>query len=71
MMKKSVNYSFNKAEAIRWITDSEPVLHCNDCKYYDSHTSTCEKLLDSRTKKPVKVQFNSYCYFGIENDFPF
>lgn len=70
-MVKPTDYSFNKVEAIRWITDSEPVLHCNDCKYYDFNTNTCEKLLDSRTKKPVKVRFNSYCYFGIKNDLPF
>lgn len=70
-MSKVDDYIFNKAEAIRWITNSEPVIHCNDCKYYNLQTSTCEKLLDSRTKKPVKVQFNSYCYFGIENDLPF
>lgn len=70
-MAKFTDYNFNKAEAIRWITDSEPVLHCNDCKYYDPHTSTCEKLLDSQTKKPVKVQFNSYCFLGMENEYPF
>lgn len=68
---RRTDYRFNKAEAIRWINDSEPVLYCSDCKYYDSNTNTCEKLLDSRTKKPVKVQFNNYCYFGIENEFPF
>ncbi len=70
-MVKPTDYSFNKAEAIRWITDSEPVLHCNDCKYYDLHTNTCGKLLDSFTKKPVKVQFNSYCFLGTENEYPF
>lgn len=70
-MSKVADYIFNKAEAIRWITNSEPVIHCNDCKYYNLQTSTCEKLLDSQTKKPAKVQFNSYCYFGIENDLPF
>lgn len=70
-MTKCVDYIFNKAEAIRWITDSEPVLHCNYCKYYNPHTNTCEKLLDSQTKKPVTVQFNSYCFLGIESDLPF
>lgn len=70
-MAKHIDYIFNKAEVIRWITDSEPVLHCNVCMYYDSHTSTCKKLLDSRTKKPVSVRLNSYCFLGIENDLPF
>lgn len=70
-MTKSTDYIFKKEEAIRWITDSEPVLHCNYCMYYDFQTSTCKKLLDSQTKKPVKVQSDSYCYFGIENDLPF
>lgn len=34
-MSKRVDYIFNKEEVIHWITNSEPVLHCNDCKYYD------------------------------------
>lgn len=70
-MSKRVDYIFNKEEVIHWITNSEPVLHCNDCKYYDLQTSTCKKLLDSRTKKLMKVRFNSHCSFGIENDLPF
>lgn len=40
---KFTDYIFNKAEAIRWITDSEPVLHCSYCKYYDPQTNICEK----------------------------
>lgn len=70
-MAKPTDYVFNKAEVIHWITNSEPVLHCNDCKYYNVQTNTCEKLLDSQTKKPVKVRFNTYCSFGIENNLPF
>ena len=70
-MAKSIDYAFNKAETIKWITDSEPVLHCNDCMHYDLQTNTCKRLLDSRTKKPLQVQFNSYCFLGIENDLPF
>lgn len=70
-MTKLTDYDFNRAEVIRWITDSEPVLHCKDCKYYDRQTNTCEKLLNSRTKKPVKVRFNNYCSFGIKDDLPF
>ena len=41
-MAKPTDYVLNKAEVIRWITDSEPVLHCNDCMYYDLQTSTCK-----------------------------
>lgn len=68
---KFTDYIFNKAEAIRWITDSEPVLHCNDCKYYNPQTNICEKLLDSRTKKAVEVRFDNHCSFGIKDDLPF
>mgnify|MGYP004669169127 CR=1 FL=1 len=70
-MAKPTDYVFNKAETIKWITDSEPILHCNDCKYYDLNTSTCGKLLDSLTKRPLKLKFNSYCFWGVENDLPF
>lgn len=70
-MTKRIDYVFSKTGVIQWITDSEPVIHCNDCQYYDSHANICKKLLDSQTMKPMRVQSNRYCDFGIENDLPF